>query len=129
LSGDAVLGEPRLLEATAGLQGGKVALPVVTGAGDWNFVLEPTGAPACTVNLSYCQSTKDGHAAYILRSAREWCRPMEWAVLEVMVPEDRGCRITPTLEPAGTHDGKRLFRAAYHDWVPHDDLIVDFIPH
>jgi hypothetical protein len=124
---DGILGEPRLLEATTGLQGGRVALPVVTGGRAWSFVLEPAGAAACSVSVSYCQATRGGHAEYILRSARQWGRPLEWAVLEVMVPQGRDCIITPPLEAAGARDGKRLFRATYNDWVPRDNLIVDLV--
>lgn len=125
LAQDETLGEPILLEA--GITCGTVArpLPVIMGQDGWRFVLNSPGPTKCTITLSYYQSMNGGRAVYVLRSAREWGRPLDRAVLEVSIEEGRACVIRPALEALGVTEGVQLFRASFEDWVPREDLVVE----
>lgn len=62
-------------------------------------------------NSRRCMS--DARARYVLRSTQEWGRPIDRAVLEVRVPEDRQCNIIPDLPFVRIVDGQRVFRGEF----------------
>ena len=122
---DETLREPQLLEAGITCRTASRPLPVVMGADGWRFVLSGAGPQTCRVAIAYYQPMSCSRAVYILRSAREWGRALKKAVLEVRVPEDTECTIRPTLEPAGSEDGWRIYRGSFENWLPREDLVVE----
>ena len=124
---DESIGEPVLLESALSSGDAVEPLPVLVGPDGWRFVLPRPGPAGCAVMLSYYQPFTGTRAVYVLRSVREWGRPLERAALEVRVPEGKACAIGPALEAAGIADGAQVFRSTFEDWIPHGDLVVDLL--
>ena len=87
--------------------------------GFWTWRLEPI-APTVRVRIRYRQSMHADRAAYVLCSAAGWERPLDWAELEVLVPEDREANVWPPMTRTGCR-----FRARFDAWVPDGDLVVE----
>jgi hypothetical protein len=124
---DKTVEEPVLLEAGITCGESPRPLPISMRQDSWRFVLSSPGQARCAVTLSYYQPMTGGSAIYVLRSAQEWGRPLERAVLEVRIPESMTCTISPALEALGARDGMQVFRGSFEEWVPREDLVVHLL--
>lgn len=122
---DTSLGVPELMEASIEGSSGRRALSLVEDNGCWRWLAEPEDGQRCTIRIVYRQAMRDGHATYVLTSARAWRRPIERAHLEVRVAKGSRCRITPPLSFAGVDGDRSVYRGVFLGFDPTEDLRVD----
>lgn len=125
---DSSLGAPQPLEVSVSGPSGWEALTVTDGKDGWRWIAESITGEECAIRVAYRQAMFGERARYVLRSTREWGRPVDRAVLEVRVPMGRQCSITPILSRSGAVAGQDVFRGEFQSFLPAEDLIVDLSP-